>query len=41
MEIGITTLDELQLAAGAVNKGPLSNDVMNQIRDIQAAIAAA
>ncbi len=41
MEIGIATLDELQLAAGAVNKGPLSNDVMNQIRDIQAAIAAA
>ncbi len=41
MEIGIATLDELRLAAGAVNKGPLSNDVLNQIRDIQAAIAAA
>ena len=41
MEIGIATLDELKLAADAVNKGPLSNDVLSQIRDIQVAIAAA
>ena len=41
MEIGIATLEELRLAADAVNKGPLSEDVLTRIRDIQAGIAAA
>ncbi len=41
MEIGIATLEELRLAANAVNKGPLSEDVLTRIRDIQAGIAAA
>ena len=35
-EIGIATLDELQQAAGAVNKGPLSSAALAQIDDIRA-----
>lgn len=34
-EIGIATLDELQQAASAVNKGPLSADAMADIRAVQ------
>ena len=36
-EIGIATLEELQQAAAAVNKGPLSDDALAQIKKIQAA----
>ncbi len=39
-EIGIATLDELQQAAGAVNKGPLSAEALGEIKEIQAGFAA-
>ena len=38
-EIGIATLDELQQAAGAVNKGPLSKDALAEIKAIQTGFA--
>lgn len=40
-EIGIATLEELQKAAAAVNKGPLSEDVLTEIRNIQSGFASA
>lgn len=39
-EIGIATLGELQQAADAVNKGPLSADALAEVREIQAGFAA-
>ena len=39
-EIGIATLEELQKAADAVNKGPLADEALAQIREIQAGFAA-
>jgi len=39
-EIGIATLEELQRAANAVNKGPLPSDALEMIRKIQAGFAA-
>ena len=39
MEIGIATLDELQLAAGAVNKGPLLDGALRRVRELQADFA--
>ncbi len=39
-EIGIATLEELQQAAAAINKGPLSDDALAQIRTVQAGFAA-
>jgi L-galactose dehydrogenase/L-glyceraldehyde 3-phosphate reductase len=39
-EIGIATLEELQKAADAVNKGPLSDEALAQIKEIQATFAA-
>ncbi len=39
-EIGIATLDELQQAANAVNKGPLSKAALAEIKDIQTGFAA-
>jgi aryl-alcohol dehydrogenase-like predicted oxidoreductase len=39
-EIGIATLDELQQAAAAVNKGPLPADALVRIKDIQAGFCA-
>ncbi len=41
MEIGIATLEELQQAVSAVNIGPLSNEALAEIKDIQAGFAAA
>jgi aryl-alcohol dehydrogenase-like predicted oxidoreductase len=38
-EIGIATLEELQGAAGAVNKGPLEPEALARIRDIQSEFA--
>jgi L-galactose dehydrogenase/L-glyceraldehyde 3-phosphate reductase len=35
-EIGIATIDELQQAAAAVNKGPLPTDALARIKEIQA-----
>jgi aryl-alcohol dehydrogenase-like predicted oxidoreductase len=35
-EIGIATLDELQQATAAVNKGPLSTDALAAIKHVQA-----
>ncbi len=35
-EIGIATLDELAQATAAVNKGPLSDEVLAVIKTIQA-----
>jgi hypothetical protein len=35
-EIGIATLDELQQATAAVNKGPLSADALATIKQVQA-----
>ncbi|MDP6872819.1 MAG: aldo/keto reductase [Alphaproteobacteria bacterium] len=40
-EIGIATLEELQQAAAAVNKGPLPDDGLAQIRTVQAGFAQA
>lgn len=40
-EIGIATLEELQQAAAAVNKGPLSDEALTRIKEIQAGFAAA
>ena len=39
-EIGIATLEELQQAAAAVNKGPLSDEALAQIKKVQAGFAA-
>ena len=39
-EIGIATLDELQQAAAAVNKGPLLKEALSEIKDIQTGFAA-
>ena len=39
-EIGIATLEELQQAAAAVNKGPLSDEALAQIRTVQAEFSA-
>ncbi|MFY0611581.1 MAG: aldo/keto reductase [Hyphomicrobiaceae bacterium] len=39
-EIGIATLEELQQAASSVNKGPLSDDALVQIKEVQAGFAA-
>ncbi|MBT6910687.1 MAG: aldo/keto reductase, partial [Rhodospirillaceae bacterium] len=39
-EIGIATLEELQQATAAVNKGPLSDDALAQIKSVQAGFAA-
>lgn len=39
-EIGIATIDELQQAASAVNKGPLSEEALEQIRKVQAGFTA-
>jgi L-galactose dehydrogenase/L-glyceraldehyde 3-phosphate reductase len=39
-EVGIASLDELQQAAGAVNKGPLSAEALAEIKEIQAGFAA-
>ncbi len=38
-EIGIATLEELQKAAHAINKGPLPKDALDQIRNIQSGLA--
>lgn len=40
-EIGIATMDELQRAAAAVDKGPLPEEALERIRAIQADFAAA
>jgi aryl-alcohol dehydrogenase-like predicted oxidoreductase len=40
MEIGIATLEELQQAAAAVEKGPLPKEVLADIKKIQAGFAA-
>lgn len=39
-EIGIATLEELQQAASSVNKGPLSDEALVQIKEVQAGFAA-
>ncbi len=39
-EIGIATLEELQKAADAINKGPLSEEALAQIKEVQAGFAA-
>lgn len=39
VEIGIATLDELQQAASAVNKGPLSPEALVRIKEIQTGFA--
>lgn len=39
-EIGIATLEELQKATSAVNKGPLSDDALTQVRNIQSGFVA-
>jgi aryl-alcohol dehydrogenase-like predicted oxidoreductase len=39
-EIGIATLEQLQLAATAVNKGPLDDEALARIREIQASLKA-
>jgi aryl-alcohol dehydrogenase-like predicted oxidoreductase len=38
-EIGIATLEELQQAAAAVDKGPLSDYALAQIKTVQAGFA--
>ncbi len=38
-EVGIATLDELQRAAAAVEKGPLSKEALAEIKSIQAGFA--
>jgi L-galactose dehydrogenase/L-glyceraldehyde 3-phosphate reductase len=38
-EIGIATLEELQQAAAAVNKGPLSDEALAQIKKVQVSFA--
>jgi aryl-alcohol dehydrogenase-like predicted oxidoreductase len=40
MEIGIATIEELQKAADAVSKGPLSKDALSAIKEIQDGFAA-
>ncbi|MDG2286935.1 MAG: aldo/keto reductase [Alphaproteobacteria bacterium] len=40
MEIGIATIEELQKATDAVNKGPLSKDALSEIKGIQTSFAA-
>lgn len=37
-EIGIATLEQLQLAASAVNKGPLTAEALGRVRSIQATL---
>lgn len=39
VEVGIATLDELQQAASAVNKGPLSTEALAEIKTIQSTFA--
>ncbi len=39
MEIGIATLEELQKATSAINKGPLSNEALTEIKNIQTGFA--
>jgi hypothetical protein len=39
MEIGIATIEELQKATDAVNKGSLSKDALSEIKAIQAGFA--
>jgi len=39
VEVGIATIDELQKAAAAINKGPLPPEALAQIKDIQAGFA--
>jgi aryl-alcohol dehydrogenase-like predicted oxidoreductase len=39
-EIGIATIDELQRAAAAVNRGPLPGEALARIRQIQASFVA-
>jgi aryl-alcohol dehydrogenase-like predicted oxidoreductase len=41
VEIGIATLDELQKAAAAVEKGPLPEAALAEVRTIQSGFAAA
>jgi aryl-alcohol dehydrogenase-like predicted oxidoreductase len=40
-EIGIATIDELQRAAAAVNRGPLPAEALARIKQIQASFTAA
>lgn len=40
VEVGIASIDELQSAAGAVNKGPLHPEALERIRTIQAGLTA-
>ncbi|MGI9613030.1 MAG: aldo/keto reductase [Acidimicrobiales bacterium] len=40
IEVGIASIDELQSAAGAVNKGPLPPEALARIRTIQADLTA-
>ena len=40
-EIGIATVEELQQAAAAVNKGPLSDEALTRVKEIQAGFATA
>jgi len=39
VEVGIATIEELQKAAAAINKGPLPPEALAQIKDIQAGFA--
>jgi aryl-alcohol dehydrogenase-like predicted oxidoreductase len=39
-EIGIATIEELQQAAAAVNKGPLCGEALTQVKEIQAGFSA-
>lgn len=39
-EIGISSLEEFQFATDSVNKGPLPQEVLTMIKDIQAGFAA-
>ena len=41
VEIGIATLDQLQQAVDAVEKGPLSTDALADIKEIQTSLASA
>ena len=41
VEIGIATLDQLQQAVAAVEKGPLSKEALAEIREIQTGLASA
>jgi len=37
-EIGIATLEQLQLATAAINRGPLDSDALARIKSIQATL---